>query len=117
MHPSLVGPRLKWRWANDHIASLGNKIRAFFDGDSYSVGSNFDQETEQHVIAVRLSAEPPLARWSLMVGDALHNLRSALDYLIYQLAIKGSGQEPPPYHRRLQFPVFIEEHGDKGYDA
>lgn len=81
MHPSLVGPRLKWRWANDHIASLGNKIRAFFDGDSYSVGSNFDQETEQHVIAVRISAEPPLARWSLMVGDALHNLRSALDHL------------------------------------
>ncbi len=117
MSGSMTPPREKLAWANHHIATLDNEIQRFFDGDDYTVGSNFDEETEQHVIAVRIKNEPPLLRWSHITGDALHSLRATLDYLIYQLAIRGTGKEPPPNHRDLQFPIFINEHGDRGYDS
>ena len=113
---SLAGPRRKLAWANDHIASLDNEIGTFFGGGGYSFGSDFDQETEDHVVTLRITEEAPLLRWSPMVGDVLHNLRSALDYLIYQLAIEGSGQDPPPNYRELQFPIFTREDGNRGYD-
>jgi hypothetical protein len=35
-------------------------------------------------------------------GDVVHNLRSALDYLAYQLVRFGSGKEPS---RRVEFPI------------
>jgi hypothetical protein len=115
--PSLDGPRAKLDRANDHIASLDIEIRAFFDGDDYTIGSHFDRETEQHVITARIRKQPPLTGWALIAGDALHNLRSSLDHLIYQLAIAGTCKDPPPDEGWLEFPIFIDEHGDKGYDS
>jgi hypothetical protein len=35
-------------------------------------------------------------------GDIVHNLRSALDHLAYQLVVVGSGKEPS---RRVEFPI------------
>lgn len=35
-------------------------------------------------------------------GDIVHNLRSALDHLAYQLVLVGSGKEPS---RRVEFPI------------
>jgi len=42
------------------------------------------------------------------VGDAIHNVRSALDAAVWHLAILGSGQDPPPRvnRRKVQFPIF-----------
>lgn len=46
--------------------------------------------------------EPPLESVALTVGDAVHNLRSALDNLAWTLA-NLSG--PPPNPKAIQFPV------------
>ena len=48
---------------------------------------------------------PPSDRWSLIAGDCIHNLRSALDHLVYALAIRDSGKNPPPNEGNLQFPI------------
>ncbi len=109
------GPRAKLAWANHHIQMLDDDITGFFDCGGYSVGSNFDAETEQHVITVRIRDEAPLTRWGLRIGDVLGSLRSALDHTIYQLAIKGTRKETPPNERGLQFPIFQREHGEHGY--
>lgn len=65
------------------------------------------------VLRVRLTARvketPPLKDWSLEVGDILSNLRSALDYAIRELAIIGTGCNPPPGEKKLQFPIFDRE--------
>jgi hypothetical protein len=48
---------------------------------------------------------------SLELGEFLYQLRAALDACIYKAAIIDSGQNPPPDHERLEFPVcFSEEH-------
>lgn len=44
----------------------------------------------------------------LVAGDCLHNLRSALDYLIWQ-AVLSAGEQAPGRHN--MFPICVSEHG------
>jgi hypothetical protein len=52
--------------------------------------------------------EESLRELSLPVGDAIQNIRSALDHLIYELATPRGRRS-----RRLQFPIFTDECGFK----
>ena len=47
--------------------------------------------------------------WGAIVGEIIHNLRCALDYMIYQLVILETGAEPTG--KRNQFPIFKTESG------
>ena len=40
--------------------------------------------------------------WAVILGDAVHNLRSALDHLIWQLVLLDTGKDGSNEH---QFPV------------
>jgi hypothetical protein len=48
---------------------------------------------------------PDVERWSIIIGDCVHCLRSTLDHLIYSIAINMSGSNPPPDERRLSYPI------------
>lgn len=50
---------------------------------------------------------PPIADWALLVGDAVHNARSALDALVWDLA-HSEGATPGTPHR-VMFPVTKSE--------
>jgi hypothetical protein len=50
---------------------------------------------------IHITEQPPLGL-GLIFGDFLYNLRSALDNLVYQLAVRGAGV-PSHYHPR--FPI------------
>ena len=59
----------------------------------------------KHVI-VRVLNSPP-AELRLLVGDCLHNLRSSLDNLAYELAVAHHGGPlPHPYFKSSEFPIF-----------
>lgn len=62
-------------------------------------------QSNHHRFYVRLHKVPDTRRWGLLVGDAVHNMRSALDHLVYALAIRVTGQDPPPDFNRLQYVV------------
>jgi len=51
----------------------------------------------------RLQNPPPIPRieWALLIGDCVHNLRSALDYIAWELA----GADPTD--RVTMFPIFL----------
>jgi len=47
------------------------------------------------------------AELRLIIGDCLHNLRSALDNLVYDLVIAHHGDPPPPqFVEYSEFPIF-----------
>jgi len=50
--------------------------------------------------------DAPLTEWGVIVGDFAHNLRSALDHLVYQLAILNDWN---PEKMGTQFPIFTTE--------
>jgi hypothetical protein len=117
MTASMDDPRLKIGWAQGHIDTLESEVREFFDGRSYEVLAEFDAKTIWHVARLRINKRTPDDRWSLMVGDAIQNLRSALDHAVYQLAIAWSKCDPPPDERSIEFPVFKDEKGQAGFVA
>jgi hypothetical protein len=51
--------------------------------------------------------EPPPRRVAVLVGDYLYNLRSALDHLVYTLAVANLGEPlPEKIARGSEFPIF-----------
>lgn len=59
-------------------------------------------------VSLHIQNPVPAERWSLMVGDIINNLRSALDHSVYALAIVGSKLDPPPAENQMQFPILLD---------
>src|SRR5436190_15222019 len=72
--------RVKIERAKEHIANLETEIPAFGKGDFYTAVPNIDKQTGEVVIRLRVRERPP-PRWGAVAGDAVHNLRSALNIL------------------------------------
>jgi hypothetical protein len=98
---------LKLERAREHLQNLHAEIREWFEGDTYRYVPKLDPKSGKKRIYFEVLQDPP-ARFSLIIGDCLHNLRSALDSLIYELAIAYTGIDPLPEDRarELGFPIF-----------
>lgn len=96
----LEGVRLKLTRAHGHLTALQHEVQAFRDREPYRVSCNREANGTELVYTVRVVENPPIA-WSLVIGDCLQNMRSALDHLAWQLAIRGlaernENREPVP---------------------
>lgn len=89
------GPRLKIKRANQHIADLQNAIDVFIKTDFCSFGIEFDAGTGNQVVRFKMTKAGP-CDLPLVIGDAIHNLRSALD-LAYCEILTAIGQKPTEY--------------------
>jgi hypothetical protein len=61
--------------------------------------------------ALATAEKPPADPFSLLIGDSLHNLRSALDALAYALASAFTKPLPKEITNSSEFPVFGDEDG------
>lgn len=52
---------------------------------------------------------PPPSTIAIELGEWLYNLRAALDYTAYALAIHNSKSDPPPNETAIQFPIYESE--------
>jgi hypothetical protein len=78
-------------------------VRDFFNRKPYEVAKDEESEPDRTLFWVTLRAEPP-TDISLAAGDALHNMRSALDHMVYEISSK---RETDP--RDTSFPLLAEE--------
>src|SRR6266478_2626561 len=69
-------------------------------------GAKFEADTSEYVFYVNYMPDLTAAfdRASLILGDAVANLRSALDYLVFQLAIWNTNGNVRD-ERNVQFPI------------
>ncbi len=101
MHP-LTGPRLKVRRAKRQIKTLTRAEDAILVKAHYClVRAEYNPKTQKYVYRVSASINPPVD-WGVRIGEVAHNLRSALDGLIWQLALITT-KTPAP---NTQFPIF-----------
>jgi hypothetical protein len=96
------GFRLKVARAREHVAELKRHGDAWLATDDYTMVS--DEGSDRTVWRVRLKSQPP-AELSLLVGDAVHNLRAALDHVVYFIAEAKAGTLTPTAAANLQFPI------------
>lgn len=100
----LAGVVAKFNRAKQQFDVLRHEIGAFSDQDPephFSRGY-FDTNTWEWIERFQVREAPPL-RWGVMLGDCVHNLRSALDHLICQLTLLDGGTVEDC--ARTQFPI------------
>jgi len=102
--------------ASDHALALSAAVDDFFAKKPYELIHEFDPDPGKELWPprydghsglhlYRVDAMPVPDQVSILAGDVLRDLRSALDYLAWQLALDHS--DPPPH--RTEFPIHIDE--------
>jgi hypothetical protein len=82
------GPRLKIKRANQHIGELNESLNAFVKTDFCRISL----ENNGGKYIVKMDTTKPLpCEWPLIIGDAIHNLRSALDIAQCELVSLAGG--------------------------
>lgn len=104
--PSLGGVWAKIARAKAHREALDKHIsRTFARKENHPrIGIKFDPEARQSVLYVSRMKDvsPALEQTALIAGDLINNLRSALDHLTYQIAVKCTRDS---VRSRPQFPI------------
>jgi hypothetical protein len=97
----LILVRVKIERAKKHLLDLEAELRKFRNERLNVVGTKGDFKTGQ---SAHFHVDLPILPFDVMAaaGDIVHNLRSSLDHLAYQLVIVGSSKEPS---RRIEFPI------------
>lgn len=91
-HP-LDGCEAKLRRAEGHLQTFESEVVRFFEQNPYRITYEADLNALSYTFYIH-DLVPPDPDWGLIIGDCIHNLRSALDHLAYQLAILGQGGDP-----------------------
>lgn len=88
--------------AKAHIVELSNAIDAFMASKPYNVDFKENLQARERTYYVNFVKQIPLDL-SAILGDAIQNLRSALDHLAAHLVSIGP---PGPRTKRIYFPIF-----------
>jgi hypothetical protein len=101
VHPLDGSFEREWR-AGEHLADLEREIANVFGRQANNVAFDLDPNRPHGAINVQLPSETFFGmRVGILVGEICYNLRSALDYLIFELARVDSGMP----QRGTQFPI------------
>ena len=100
--PILYRLLLKVKRAEKHIHELNDAWAAFLEKNPYSVSFKDDPKTGERTYSLASVKTIP-EELPLIVGDAIHNLRSALDHLAHHLVAVHT-KTPGPFSG-IDFPV------------
>ncbi len=103
--PDLEGVWRKIARANVHLQTFGVEERAFLDRKPYRLRVDIDTQSSgdmvNEILVVETTDSVP-ADLSVLIGDVLYNLRSALDHLAWQLVLANQGTP----NDKTAFPIF-----------
>jgi len=86
--------------ADEHVAVLRSEIQEWLS----TADSGVQVEAHgggRYARLIDRGTQGPPRKWSVIVGDAVHNLRAALDYSVYALAWMATGE----HQEMTQFPI------------
>jgi hypothetical protein len=108
----LAGIRLKLARAWQQIDALKPDIKAFIATDPYLPRVNFNPQTHELRVSVEVQCAPD-PMWGVRIGEIVHNFRSALDHLVWELVILST-RHAPARGSKNQFPIFETAAGFDG---
>lgn len=92
---------LRIQRARKHLKELQVLVGAFERADVYTVSERVEGKNREYVYRLKFTTEPD-ERIPVIAGDFLHNLRSALNYLMHGLV-------PSNRRSKTQFPIFSQD--------
>jgi hypothetical protein len=99
--PLLDEARHKARRGKEHSYLLDVELCKFSDTKPYAIIHEYDRNNVSNLFKLKVEREAPFKEWSLIIGDCVHNARSALDYIAWALAGGVVDDE------RVMFPIYI----------
>jgi hypothetical protein len=96
------GVELKIARARLHAQSLIDSLQEWHKNPLSAHGDISDDRRTYKLVLDEFAVVPPIELWAMMIGDCVHNLRSALDNLCYSAARLKS--DPPDDPLGIQFP-------------
>jgi hypothetical protein len=105
-HP-LDGARLKLDRARAHLRGVDSGVAAYLGTQPVQVEDRQDRDgNRRHIQWIATAAQESPPELGVIVGEWAHNVRGALDYTVYELVRRETGEEDP---RWTQFPIVLEE--------
>jgi len=96
--------------ADKHIIDLGKVVEDFLAPEPFGAERAVSADGREHIVSWTRTAKIPV-EISLIAGDVVHNLRSALDHLAVEIeraSARTAGHELTAHEeRRPQFPVAL----------
>lgn len=103
-HP-LDGVYIKLARAETHLQAIREAVQPIVDAEADVILGEFDPESKKYVFRAKRDAQPP--DWiSPVIGDCVHNMRAALDYIIWELVPESV--RVGKYATQIEFPIFID---------
>lgn len=96
-------PNLKWSRANTHIAAMQARFGEWHASAPVSVDAVLRDDRQGIDLIARVPRGIPKHEWSLDLGDALHNLRSAFDAVAWGMAHFNDAEPMRP--KSVTFPI------------
>lgn len=96
MEASLDGCRAKHERGVEYLQQVNAEVTEYLGSEPkpYRMRGNFERDRSEYVVVGEVTEPiPDPVRWSLILGDALHNLRSALDHLVWQRVVLNTGKK------------------------
>jgi hypothetical protein len=103
----------KLRRANTHLETLAKLVDEFAASEPYTLDREPGDRPNELAYRLHIRHETP-AEISTVIGDVLHNLRSALDSVAYELAVRSKGE--PLTGREEQVTAFPWRPSSSEYD-
>lgn len=105
------GIRAKLDRAREHLNVLDDLIGAYFKTHPYRIVGEEARRDGYWYFAVYLEVTtyPPDEIWGPIIGDTVHNLRSALDHIAWRLALDAARVGTP---RLIEYPIFFDNPAD-----
>lgn len=93
----ITGARLKVKRAQKHLRELEKKAQSFLNRHPEEFTRHLDPDHFDYFLYEIAPNRPPPVTLGPVFGDVVHNLRSALDHIAWNLALRslvGTGLEP-----------------------
>jgi hypothetical protein len=100
---------LKLLRAKARLQEIDTFCKEWVKSDGNTCRFDMDPDRPGYVIVSASAVQPPVDPLSLMIGECLHNIRSALDLLAYELACAHTEPLPHEIAETSEFPIFGDE--------
>jgi hypothetical protein len=97
--------RIRLRWIDKQIKAVESECAAFAPKlNDYRTRVEPNEDSTEHIERVYLDWVVP-EWWGVVVGEIMHNLRAALDNIVWQLVL-ANGHQPGDQH---EFPIATDQ--------
>lgn len=105
---ALAGVRAKIDRGQHHFNAINAALKAVLSAGPKAETVLLDTQHERHHLVFTIPKATPIdPALPLIIGDCIHNLRSALDHLVYQLALRNGAS--PVDAEKTFFPICLTE--------